>query len=133
MPTARKVLLPLVALALGFSAAMAVAPHPRDVSAQTIIYCAGSSQGNGFIYGSQTACPVPVNIVTTSSLYKYDPYSFDYYFVNSTFSGCGFCQFDWASSGHTGSSGDYYTYGQHSVSGPGYVPGFGFSFWYFTV
>lgn len=102
-------------------------------AASQLLVCYKSSHGDAVVFGSITSCPVLAYMVTSSTLYKYDPYSGQESFLSAAYSG-GFTTFDWANGTNPdGSAGSYYTYGLHSVTIPGVGSANGASFWYFSV
>jgi hypothetical protein len=130
----RLILTALLAFSLSLVASFTLLQGASSASAQGQIICGKASSGSASLYMSFSSCPVVANLFTTSDLYKFDPVYFnDYIRIHGTLSGC-VCSFDNAFDANPdGSSGQYYTYGQHSVSWPGTNPGFGISYWFFTV
>lgn len=104
----------------------------QRAEAQQVVICVGLSNGNYYSYGGSLSCPISGALGDSSFLHKYDPYFYDYYVIDSTFSGCA-CFYDAAFDSHSGGSGSYYTQTYHTANLPGYTPGAGISYHVFTA
>jgi hypothetical protein len=123
-------------LFIGVLALAAIVPavgRPAEGQAQSVIICPTWSFGGAYGYGSATSCPIPAAIATSSWLNQFDPYFNEYYNRSSTYSGCSSCYYDAAFTSYTTGPGEFQVVGYHYASAPGYYPGFGYSFYYYTV
>ncbi len=123
-----------VVLVIGAAIGLGFGTFKDEAAAQQVVICPVSSFGNATTYYSETSCPIAGSLAESSTLNKWDTILLAYYVAQSTFSGCGSCNFDWAFDANNSGSGLYYVQGTHSVNIPGYSPGYRVSYYgEFTV